>query len=230
MSHDAHRPVRDKYPVDLRAIQLGVVAGLLACVAYALVSIPSLPALATVMLATCFGPAFVVGSFGIRRLLDLERPHLSSALGLLLNMLGAALFSAMLLVQLAIGSLAGASKVSNQLVAIWLGLDVAWDAYFALGTICFSLAMLRHPRFGRVFAFSGIALAAGLLAFHLYTFPMPPRKAGLVDLGPALGLWYLIVTIRMWRSFPWAQGLAWAAADSASPVSDERWDADRITM
>lgn len=221
MSHDAHRPDRDKYPVDLRAIQLGVVAGLLACVAYALVSIPSLPKLATVTLAICFGPAFVVGSFGIQRLLDLERHHLSSALGLLLNMLGAALFSAMLLVQLAIGSLAGASKVSNQFVAIWLGLDVAWDAYFAMGTICFSLAMLRHPRFGRVFAFSGIALAAGLLASHLYTFPMPPQKAGLVDLGPALGLWYLIVTIQMWRSFSWARGRASAAADSAATISDE---------
>ncbi len=37
-------------------------------------------------------------------------------------------------------------------VAIWLGVDVAWDAYIGIGTVCFAVAMLRHPRFGAVLA------------------------------------------------------------------------------
>ena len=189
----------------LKAVRLGIVAGFFTCLAYPLVVFVPLPKLATTTLAACFGPALAVACYGLRRLLDLETPRVSSALGLLLNALAGGLFCAMLLVQMAVDYAAGSEKVSAQMSAIWLGLDVAWDAYIGLGTICFAVAMLRHPRFGRVFAFSGMAIAAGLLALHLYTFPTPPQNAGLVDLGPALGLWYLVVTIQMWRSLPWAR-------------------------
>jgi hypothetical protein len=191
--------------IGLRAIRSGIVAGFFACLAYPLAAFAPLPKLATATLVACFGPALGVASYGLRRLLDWETPQLSSTLGLLLNALAGVLFSAMGLVQLAIGYSAGGDKVSAQFIAIWLGLDVAWDAYVGLGTICFAIAMLRHPRFGRVFAIFGIAIGAGLLGLHLYTFPTPPQNAGLVDLGPAMGLWYLIVTIQMWRSFAWAR-------------------------
>jgi hypothetical protein len=193
--------------ISLRAIRVGIVAGFFACLAYPLAVFAPLPKLATTTLVAGFGPALGVASYGLRRLLDLESPRLSSALGSLLNALAGALFSAMLLVQLAVGYSAGGDKVSAPFVAIWLGLDVAWDAYVGLGTICFALAMMRHPRFGRVFAFFGMLIGAGLLALHLYTFPTPPQNAGLVDLGPVLGLWYLVVTIQMWRSLSWARAL-----------------------
>ena len=193
--------------VGQRAIRLGIVAGFFACLAYPLAAFAPLPKPATTTLVACFGPALGVASYGLRRLLDWEAPSLSSTLGLMLNALAGALFSAMGLVQLAVLYSAGGDKVSTQFVAIWLGLDVAWDAYVGFGTICFALAMLRHPRFGRIFTISGIAIAAGLLGLHLYTFPTPPQNAGLVDLGPALGLWYLVVTVQMWRSLSWAGGL-----------------------
>ena len=61
--------------------------------------------------------------------LDWETPLVTSALGALLNALAGALFSAMALVQMAVGYSAGTEKVSAQMTAIWLGLDVAWDAY-----------------------------------------------------------------------------------------------------
>jgi hypothetical protein len=186
------------FRVGLRAIRVGIAAGFFACLAYSLAAFAHLPKLATTTLVACFGPALGVASYGLRRLLDFETPRLSSALGLLLNALAGALFSAMALVQLAVGYSAGGDKVAASFIAIWLGLDVAWGAYVGLGTICFALAMLRHPRFGRIFAFFGMAIGAGLLALHLYTFPTPPQNAGLVDLGPALGLWYLVVTIQMW--------------------------------
>jgi hypothetical protein len=196
---------------NLKAIQAGIVAGFFACVAYPLAVFAPLPKLATITLAACFGPALAIASYGLRRLLELDMPRVSSALGLWLNALAGALFSAMALVQMAVGYSAGGNKVSAQFVAIWLGLDVAWDAYIGLGTICFAFAMLRHPRFGRVFAFAGMAIAAGLFGLHLYTFPTPPQNAGFVDLGPVLGLWYLVVTIQMWRSMPWARHCRFAA-------------------
>jgi len=191
----------------LRAVQVGIIAGLFACVAYPLAAFGHLSKPATTILVACFGPALVVASYGLSRLLECEKPLLSSSLGALSNALAGALFSAMGLIQLAVGYSAGGEKVSSQFIAIWLGLDVAWDAYAGLGTICFALAMLRHPRFGIIFAVFGIVIGAGLLALHLYTFPTPPQNAGLVDLGPAMGLWYLAVTIQMWRSLSWLRSL-----------------------
>jgi hypothetical protein len=192
-------------PQILNAIEIGIASGFFACLAYPLAAFAHLPKLPTTALVACFGPALGVACFGLRRLLDLERPFVSTALGLLLNVVAGALFSAMGLVQLAVETSARNEKIPTQVGAIWLGLDVAWDAYIGLGTCCFAIAMLRHPRFGRAFAFSGLAVGAGLLALHLFTFPTPPQNAGLVDLGPAIGLWYLAVTIQMGRSLAWAR-------------------------
>jgi hypothetical protein len=189
----------------LKAVQVGIVAGFITCLTYPLLVFVPLPKFASTTLAACFGPALAVACFGLKRLLDWESPQVSSALGALLNALAGALFSAMALVQMAVGYTAGREKVSAQMEAIWLGLDVAWDAYIGIGTLFFALAMLRHPRYGKAFAFSGLIIAAGLLALNFYTFPAPPASAGLVDLGPAIGIWYLMVTIQMWRSLPWAR-------------------------
>ncbi len=191
-------------PARLRAVQVGIVAGFFTCLAYPLLAFVALPKLATTTLVACFGPALAVASFGLRRLLDWETPLISSVLGIVFNALGGALFSATVLVQMAVRYSLGAEKVSAQVSGIWLGLEVAWDAYIGLGTLCFALAMLRHPRFGRVFAVSGSAIAVALLTFNFYTFPTPPSIA-VVDLGPAISAWYLVVTIQMWRSLNWAQ-------------------------
>jgi hypothetical protein len=188
----------------LNAVHVGIGAGFFTCLSYPLVVFLPLPIFVKAILAACFGPALAVACFGLKGLLDLERPMVSSALGLMLNALGGVLFSAMALVQLAVGSLPSGEKGSTGLNGIWLGMDKAWDAYIGLGTIFFAVAMLRHPRFGRVMGFAGLAIGAGLLLLNLYTFPMPPASAGLVDPGPAIGLWYLIVTIQMWRSLSWA--------------------------
>jgi len=189
----------------LRFVQVGIISGLFTCAAYPLLLFAPLPKRAIFTLAAFFGPALAAASFGFQRLLDLDSVRVWSRLGAVLNALAGALFSAMVLVQLAVGASAAGDKVSRQVVAVWLGLDVAWDAYLGLGTICFSVAMLRHPRFGRAFAVPGLTIAVALLALNLYSFPTPPANAGLVDVGPLVGLWYLAVTLQMWRSLAWAR-------------------------
>jgi hypothetical protein len=146
-----------------------------------------------------------VACYGLKGLLDVEKPTPSSALGLLLNALGGALFAAMALVQIALGNLVMDGKVLHPLNGIWLGLDKAFDSYLGLGTIFFAVAMWSHPRFGRAFAVSGLAIGAGLIVLSFYAFPSPPANAGLIDPGPAIGLWYLGVTIQMSRSLGWAR-------------------------
>ena len=187
-----------------RTIRLGVVCGLFTCCAYPLLIFAHPRKLPATILAAFIGPALGVACLGLRQLLDLDARRASSALGAFLNFAAGVLFSAMLLVQLAVDVTAAGQEISQQVAAIWLGLDVAWDTYIGLGTLCFSLAMRRHPRFGPGFSYTGLAIATALLALNLYTFPIPPGAAGLMDVGPLVGLWYLAVTLQMWRSLSWA--------------------------
>jgi hypothetical protein len=123
---------------------------------------------------------------------------------------------------MAIGAATPGGCASSPLQGVWLGLDVAWDTYIGLGTVLFAFSMLRHPRFGRVFAATGVAIGFALLLFNLYTFPTPPANAGLVDLGPLIGLWYFAVTVQMWRSLSWAQAAASGGQPSTtSPLSSK---------
>ncbi|MDH3198988.1 MAG: hypothetical protein OEO21_12195, partial [Candidatus Krumholzibacteria bacterium] len=70
------------------------------------------------------------------------------------------------------------------------------------------IAMLRHPRFGKAMGIAGLFLGAAVAGLNLLTFPTPPAEAGLVDVGPAIGLWYLAATILMWRSISWVRDSA----------------------
>ena len=47
-------------------------------------------------------------------------------------------------------------------------------------------------------------IAVALAVANLAVFPEPPGQAGSVDLGPVIGLWYLVVTIRLAGSGRWA--------------------------
>jgi len=59
--------------------------------------------------------------------------------------------------------------------------------------------MLRSPFFGRIFGISGIVVSLALLGFNIATAPNPPGTAGLLDLGPLVGLWSIIVNIQLIR-------------------------------
>ncbi len=197
--------MNDTGRVEVQWIRIGAVAGLWACVAYPAAVFVPLPLPVTAAVAASFGPALGLGCVGLWRLIRLHHGSVAAGAAAGLNALGGALFVAMVLVQMASGSCAAPGTASSPLQAVWLGLDVAWDVYIGLGTVLFAFSMLRHPRFGRVFAGSGVAIGFTLLLFNLYTFPTPPGNAGLVDLGPVVGLWYLTVTVQMWRSLSWAE-------------------------
>jgi hypothetical protein len=86
---------------------------------------------------------------------------------------------------------------------VQLGVDVSWDIFIAIGTILFGVTMMRHPRFGKIFGLLGFFIGHFFLVFNLSTFPTPPGDAGLIDLGPVAGLWYLVATILVIRSLKW---------------------------
>jgi hypothetical protein len=142
----------------------------------------------------------------LREFLNLDRHRRVGDAAAMFNALAGALLTAMLLVQLAARLRENAP--APDVVSVWLGLDVAWDVHVGLGTLLFAVGAFDHPRLGRVVGVTGVAIAAGLLALNLYAFPTPPAEAGLVDLGPMVGLWYLAVTVLAFRSLRWARSVA----------------------
>jgi hypothetical protein len=191
---------------QIAVIRTGAVAGLCTCIVYPLMIFAPLPTLGAVVLASSMGPLLGLASWGLREFINLDRPRPAATVGAISNTLAGALLTAMLLVQLAAGIRSG-DKPGSDVVSVWLGLDVAWDVYVGLGTLFFAVCALRHPRLGRVIGVAGIVIAVGLLALNLYSFPAPPGEAGLVDLGPVIGLWYLVVTVAVFASLPWARAV-----------------------
>lgn len=192
----------------VRWVQTGVGAGIVTCVVYPIVTTAPLPPVILVVLASTLGPSLALASLGLRQALRLHEASVGGDLGALFNVLAGVLLEAMLLVQLSVRLRAPAGTSVQQTAGVWLGLDVAWDVYIGLGTACFAIAMLRHPRFGKTMGIAGLVLATAVLALNLATFPTPPAEAGLLDVGPAIGLWYLVGTILMWRSMSWVKETA----------------------
>jgi hypothetical protein len=181
-------------PLDASRLELRLLllAGLAACLAYPLGVFAPLPDFVRTLLVAWFGPLLGLGSYGLFRALSLSRKRsVCGALGAAANAIAGALFTSMILVQLAAGH-RGEGKFAQ---ATWLGLDVAWDMYIGIGTALFAVAACRHEWFGKVLGIAGLIIAVLLLALNLWTFPVPPANAGLFDAGPLVGAWYFAVTI-----------------------------------
>lgn len=193
--------------LDLEWIKLGGIFGVAAVAVYvAAIAVP-LPDRVATALIVCFGPLLSLGSYGLYRLLLLNRNSVSLQIAPAANALAGALLTAMLLVQLSVRS-GGRGALDTflwtKLRRVDLGLDVAWDVYICIGTFLFAWNMLRHPRFGRIFGGIGLILSGGLAVLNLWTFPTPPGSAGLVDLGPLVASWYTAVFVQQLRSRGWA--------------------------
>lgn len=197
-----------------RLVLWGAVAGLATCVVYPLIVFGPMPDGAKVVLASVMGPLLGIASWGLRQFLILDRPTTTADLGALGNALAGLVLTAMFLVQAAVG-MRVEGRPGLEAEAVWLGLDVAWDVYLGLGTLLLASSMFRHPRLGPFVAGTGVLVAVGLLVLNLATFPVPPGNAGLVDLGPVVGLWYLVVTVMVLRSLAWARqraGVRWPSS------------------
>jgi hypothetical protein len=196
-----------------------VVCGALAVVIYTLTQAVALPLGPTLVLVCSFGPLLAIGSTGLWELLRQHRRTATLDIGLVANLAAGVAVTLMFLAQLGLkawfeAGLGGSAQQVSPEVAeaafqagngIQLGLDVAWDAFLAIGTAMLAWNMREHPRFGRAYAATGLLLAVALIGLNLAAFPENPGRAGWIDLGPLIGGWYLWVTLRMAWSLRWAQ-------------------------
>jgi hypothetical protein len=200
-------------------VRVGAIAGIAADLVYATFFFVPWPLPLLVFVALSFGALLIVAAGGLRAFLILDRPGVAPDLAAIFTIVGAALVDAMLVVQLAVrnppvGAAGDAAAEAAREIGdrVHYGLDVGWDVFIALGTFLFAWAALRHPRLGWWIGIPGMAVAVALLAFNLASFPVPPAGADSVDLGPLVGLWYLVVSIRVLTSMRWVREKAGGAA------------------
>ncbi|HEU5100413.1 MAG TPA: hypothetical protein VFU22_15400, partial [Roseiflexaceae bacterium] len=113
---------------------------------------------------------------------------------------------------------AGLGLAWDGLNMVQLGLDVSWDIYLSAASMLLGIAMLPHPRFGKIWGGLTIAIGATLLVLNLVTFPIPPAASGSIDLGPVTGIWYLGIAIRVLTSLNWVdQRISVALTNSFGP-------------
>lgn len=176
------------------AIGAGVV-GILCALSYGLVvALPTSPQV-SVLLVSLFALGFAGSSIALHLgVTSAVAPRLG-LLAAVANTAAAVELLAMALVQIAVKDVA--PHPGHAMTAIWLGLDVAWDVFGAVGTVLFGLALWYHARFRPVLALGGVAVGALLLALNIATFPTPPAEAGSFDAGPLVALWYVLLFARV---------------------------------
>ncbi len=148
-----------------------------------------------VPLLFAFAFGITVSSIGLYHVLGGTTGSRMALIAAVANVIAAAQLLAMLMIQISVYSVV--QQPDAALKAVWWGLDVAWDLYVGTGTILFALCMFGRRGLGVWFAVPGLLISIIFLIFNISTFPKPPDTAGLVDLGPLVGLWYLGVYMRL---------------------------------
>ena len=209
MQHNQNldNPVADEW------IKYGAWCGLIFSVVFMSIALLPIPDRLSTVLALIMPLFLLVGHVGLYHFLSRHRQAFTTQLAVILGICAPVLVSAMLTVQMSLVSymeryyhpLDDALKASQ--INIWravdsvqLGLDVAWDMFILPTIILFSLGLMKHPAFGRVFGGIGLFLGIGGLILNIWTFPTPPINVGLPDVGPFAVTWYGILFILMIRA------------------------------
>jgi hypothetical protein len=202
-------------PIDVRWIRTGAVTGILAVLVYTgIVVVPFSPRIGLVA-ALSFGVLLIVAFIGLHRFIALHQRTVALDLAAVFGVIAGAVVDLMFVVQIAVKTplvgesvdpgVAAAREIGNR---VQLGLDVGWDVFVGLATLLFAWCALRHPRLGPWLGVPGLLIAVLLLALNLQTFPFPPSESGSFDAGPLVGLWYLLISIRVLQSLTWAREAA----------------------
>ena len=201
--------MQDHNTLSKKWIELGIICGLLVSFIYpALIFIP-LPEVVQTFLVMLFGPLLALSSAGLYHFIILHKKSLAATAAVVSNIIAGVLITTMLLTQIAIRSsqppvIDETSKwIWKSINQVHLGLDVAWDVYIFFGTLLFAVSMFSHPKLGKIISIAGIIISLLLIILNAVSFPVPPADAGLIDLGPLVGIWYLVVTILIIFNFKW---------------------------
>jgi hypothetical protein len=196
--------------------RVGGIAGILAVVAFITASVLGGvlegPSAIVTLLGFAFGPLLCIAFLGLYHVIRSHRDSVALQVGTMFGVIAGAVVNTMIVVQqtlfrtVAVEARRSLGLSWAGLNAIQLGLDVSWDIFISLASISVGISMLSHPRFGRIFGAITSLIGVLLLVLNLVTFPTPPASAGLIDIGPVMGVWYLVISVQMLRSTGSAAG------------------------
>lgn len=195
--------------VDRKIVDVGLYGGLFASVLFPLWSSIDLPLQLNMILHFAFGPLLVIAFMAIYTLLRHYHDSLGNRIGAVFGAIAGVVFCCMTVVQFSNvqwirSQIADTSdklikqELQRNLTSVFsvqLGLDIVWDIFITLATVLMGVAIYRISKFCSVYGMLGILLGASTLVLNLYTFPVPPRDAALIDLGPLVGAWFCGLTI-----------------------------------
>ncbi len=161
------------------------------------------------VLAMAWPVLSIIFIFSLIGYFTLHRQSPVDQLALMFGYIGFAIVAGMISIQLAadIGTqdfLANSPDRSDQLHLIHrslrlidMGLDVAWDIFIGTSLIFLSIALYKQPRFGFWWGIPCGLLGCLLIILNVATFPWPPSSRGLFDIGPAIGLFIIALSVRL---------------------------------
>ena len=87
--------------------------------------------------------------------------------------------------------------IANSLRWVDLGVDLAWDIFLGVALLLLARAIWNHPKFGKWWSLPLAVLAAALIVLNMLTFPYPPDSQGVLDVGPFIGLFMILLGGRL---------------------------------
>lgn len=193
--------------LDRSMARAGSLAGMAGVLAYFGAAFLPLPDAATRLLAFALGPLLALGFLGLFHALRDSRDGPLLRFGVTFGLMAGLAVTTMLVIQignnmvlhtqLAATGTEAAKEVARQLHQavnrVQYLIDVVWDIFITAAGALVGWAMLRHPRFGRIWGGIGIVVSVLLLYLNMDTFPRGPADAGSVDVGPLVAIWFLAV-------------------------------------
>lgn len=196
----------------------GGICGLLSVASYLVIAFLDLPDSLTFLLAMLFPIFGIIFIYSLKEYIAAVNNSHINALSFTFGSLGftlcAILLSAQLAVQIGIDvKTAGADAamlktIKESVRMVDMGIDVAWDMFISTYMLLFLFATVKVPPLKWWGIVSGV-LGLLLMVFNVISFPVPPADAGMIDMGPFVALFWLMLSGR-------ALGLRIPTPDSAS--------------
>lgn len=90
-------------------------------------------------------------------------------------------------------------QLFSLLNSVHLGMDVVFEIFYSFGILLVSVSFIAAgPK--TFTGWYGVIMSLSLLVLNLYSFPIPPKENGLVDLGVLTIPWWIIFIIKIKKS------------------------------
>jgi hypothetical protein len=192
-----------------RLFVLGGASGIVGTLCYIITAVVPLGQTLTYTLAMAWPVLSVIFAFSLCEYIKIDRHSSANQLAFVFAALGFAMVAAMISIQLAVRTGIeehAANSPENQeflklirrsIRLVDMGLDVAWDLLIGTSLIFLGFALIQHKGFGTWWAVPAGLLGGLLIVLNVSTFPWPPNTQGLFDIGPAIGLFIIAVSVRL---------------------------------